>query len=162
MKFRVSSALIQIVAGILAVFPLCAADPFTGVWVMNAGKSTFHASPMRSFRETIIEGDGQVRIRRQMIDRTGKAIDRTYVYVLDGKSHIADFEADASHSHHTIVCKRNGRREIERVTDHDHGKATTTNRHTLSADSKTITLVRSGSDDGTGKPYRDTLILEKQ
>jgi len=65
MKFHVSSAMIQIVAGILAAFPLSAADPFVGVWVMNAGKSTFHASPARSFRETIIESDGEVRIRRQ-------------------------------------------------------------------------------------------------
>ncbi len=162
MKFRVSSAMIQIVAGILAVFPLSAADSFVGVWVMNAGKSAFHASPVRSFRETIIEADGEVRIRREMINGAGKTIDRTYVYVFDGKSHIADFEADANHTHHTIRCKRNGPREIERVTDHDRGKATSTNRHTLSADSKTITLVRSGSDDGTGKPYRDTLILEKQ
>lgn len=151
-----------VVCVVLSAFASYAADPLVGVWEMNPAKSSFHGKPARSFRETITLASDGLRIRREMVNAAGKAIDRTYFYVFDGKSHVAEFEADANHSHHTIRCERKASGQIQRVTDHDHGKATSSNTHTLSPDGKTLTLVRSGSDDGNGKPYRDTLILERR
>jgi hypothetical protein len=155
--------LFRIVLGVLlSALASYAADPLVGAWEMNPAKSSFHGKPARSFRETITPAGDGLSIRREVVNAAGKAIDRTYSYVFDGKSHVAEFEADANHSHHAIRCERKAHGQIERVTDHDHGKATSMNRHTLSPDGKTITLVRSGSDDGTGKTYRETLILERR
>lgn len=151
-----------VVSVVLSAFASYAADPLVGVWEMNPAKSSFHGKPARSFRETITQASDGLRIRRETVNAAGKALDRTYSYVFDGKSHVAEFEADANHSHHTIRCERKAPGQIERVTDHDHGKATSVNRHTLSPDGKALTLVRSGSDDGNGKQYRDTLILERR
>ena len=151
-----------VVLSVLSSLAVYAADPLVGVWKLDPAKSSFHGKHPRSFLETITQANGGLRIRREMVNAAGKVIDRTYFYVFDGKSHLAEFEADANHSHHTIRCERKGSGEIERETNHDHGKAISSNRHTLSADGKTLTLVRSGSDDGTGKPYRETLILDKR
>lgn len=97
-----------------------------------------------------------------MVNADGRTLDRAYTYVFDGESQVAEFEADTYHQRHTIRCERKGLGQIERVADHDHGKATSLNRHTLSPDGEALTLTRSGSDDGTGKPYRSALILDRK
>lgn len=75
----------------LSAFVSCAADPLVGVWEMNPAKSSFHGKPPQSFRETITRSGDVLSIRREIVNAAGKALDRTYTYVFDGRSHVAEF-----------------------------------------------------------------------
>ena len=55
-----------------------AADPLVGVWELNPAKSTFHGKAPRSFRETITQASDGLRLRQELVNASGKAIDRTY------------------------------------------------------------------------------------
>jgi hypothetical protein len=142
---------------------LSAADPLVGVWELNVARSKAEGARLpQKVRETITEDAKGLRIRREMTNADGKVTDHTNLYIFDGKNHTSDLGEDANHAHHTMRFERLGPGVIQRTTDHDHGKVTSTYRHTLSPDGKTITVTRAGTDNGKGKPYRATLVLERK
>lgn len=148
---------------IASSFVLYAADPLVGVWELNVAKSSAKGSRLpQKVRETITEYAGGLRIRRERVNAEGKVTDQTFHYVFDGKNHPVELGIDAKHTHHSMRFERRGPGVIERTVDHDHGKVISTYRHTLSPDGKTITVLSFSSDDGTGKPYKTTQVLEKR
>ncbi|MDX1981518.1 MAG: hypothetical protein SFV51_14720 [Bryobacteraceae bacterium] len=139
------------------------ADPLVGVWELNVAKSTAEGRRLpQKVRETITEHASGLLIRRERVYGDGKVTDQTFHYVFDGKNHPVELGGDAKHTHHTMRFERKGPGVIERKVDHDHGKVISTLRHTLSPDGKTITVLSFGSDDGTGKPYKATVVFEKR
>ena len=155
--------MVKTLVGLALSFALYAADPLVGVWELNVAKSSAEGIRLpQNSRETITEDASGLRIRREMVNRDGKVTVQTFHYVFDGKSHAAELGVDAKHSHHSMRFERKAPGVIERIVDHDHGKVISSYRHTLSPDGKTITAFSSNSDDGTGKPYRSTLVFERR
>ena len=157
------NAMLALLVALASSLGLYAADPLVGVWELNVAKSQGEGIRLpQKVREMIAEDVKGLRIRREMTNRDGKVTDQTFLYVFDGKNHTGDLGLDAKHTHHTMRFEKIGPGIIERKVDHDHGKVTSSYRHTVSSDGKTITVTSTSSDDGNGKPYRTTQVFEKR
>jgi len=139
--------------------PASSADPFMGVWKLNANKSQFESGGApRSFTRTYEDrGGGTVFTITDAAGSQGPPVRAYLVYKRDGKAYPeAAVGADAIHM--VTVRAINARSEelsYEGVPTLRSGTVT------ISPDGMTMTQVLNGVT-AKGKPFTNTLVFDKQ
>lgn len=129
-----------------------------GTWKLNPAKSKFSPGPApksMTVTYTVVGTDG-VKIVVDVAPAEGDAQHWEMTAHYDGKEHPVTGNPSAD----TISVKRIDDRAGESTFKKD-GKVTATNRRTLSADGKTLTITSSGTTPD-GKPRKDVQVFEKQ
>ncbi len=134
---------------------LAAADPFAGVWKLNAAKSKYDPGPAPRSSTLTFSADGAwVVVKTDTVDAAGKSSSTTNRFQRDGKEYpyqgplgdkIAVKMIDARTSESVVTAK---------------GKPTVTTRSTVAADGKSMTRRITGLDP-TGVKVNHALVYEK-
>lgn len=126
-----------------------------GTWKLDAAKSSFSPGPApksMSITYTMVDKD-TLRIAVETVPATGAAQKWEMTARYDGKDHPVKGNPNAD----TISVRR-----IDDLTGESTfkkaGKVTATNRRTLSADGKTLTIASTGTTED-GKPRKDVQVF---
>ena len=138
---------------------LWGADAFVGTWKMNVAKSTFAAGrEVKEMTMTVSEQGDNALVAAVGSYRDGKPISTKYTVPIKGGT--LNYSQGAPPAGTTIVAKRIDNNTIE-FTVTMSGKQLAADRGVLSADGKTITLMRNGVD-ASGKPFKGTEVFNRQ
>lgn len=156
------AGVIGLVAGIvgLSLAPDSAAQAakeLAGTWKLNAAKSTFSPGPppkTMTVTYTAVEPNG-MKIVVDVTPADGAPQHWEMAAAYDGKEAPVKGNPNAD----TVSIKRIDDRTAE-STFTKGGKVTATNRRTLSADGKTLTVTSTGTT-ADGKPRKDVQVFEK-
>jgi hypothetical protein len=140
-----------------------AADPFVGTWKLNAGQSKFEKGAPGFFFATMqIESAGSgLKSNASAADGEGISSDLTFSCQLDGTpcKVITSTSLRSASAVDTITMKRVDANTIM-ATGRRNNKLVYTDRRVVSADGKTMTVIRDGTTPA-GKPYESTIILDR-
>ena len=141
---------------VLALGLGAADNPFVGTWKLNPTKSKLEGSGLGSVVTSRIEQDGTGL--RVSVDSPIQGQPNTFTYQasLDGKF----VKVTGSPTTDEISTQRINLRTIT-ATGKKDGKVAYTDRRVVSADGKTITIVRSGVNP-QGQKYHARLVFDKQ
>jgi hypothetical protein len=159
-KITAATKRLALSLGLVTLFgaALAAADsPFIGTWKMNSEKSTFAVgAPRLLFATMKIENTANgLRTTVSEADGDGRANDHASVSAWDGtwtdviSSPSVDKTSVKKIDDHTIT-----------VAATKDGKEVYTDRRTVSADGKTITILRSGTTSD-GMKYQNTITFDR-
>ena len=153
----------SIVLFALGLSVLAAADPFVGVWKLNTHRSKFPLGAPGFFFATMqIESAGTgLKSTASAADGEGIATSFTFSCQIDGTPcNVASASPLRSESAvDTINLKRVNPNTII-ATGTRNGKRVYSDRRVVSADGKTMTVVREGTTP-EGKKYETTIVLER-
>jgi hypothetical protein len=143
---------------------MAAADPFVGTWKLNTYGSKFAPGAPRFILATIqIESTGNgLKSTAAGADGQGISGDFTFSCQLDGtpcKVTPATIPMRSESAVDTITLKRIDP-NIIMATGTKNGKVVYSDRRVVSADGKTMTVVRDGTTP-KGKKYASTLVLDR-
>jgi hypothetical protein len=142
---------------------LAAADPFVGIWKLNAERTKFQpGSPGFFFATVQIESTGTgLKSNTSAADGEGIASDFTFSCQLDGTpcKVTASTALKSKSAVDTITLKRVDANTIL-ATGTRSTKVVYTDRRVVSADGKTMTVVRDGMTPA-GKPYESIIVLDR-
>lgn len=134
---------------------LAAADPFAGVWKLNAAKSKYDPGPAPRSSTLTFSADGAwVVVKTDTVDAAGKSSTTMNRFQRDGKEYpyqgplgdkISVKTIDARTSESVVTAK---------------GKPTVTTRSTVAADGKSMTRRITGLDPA-GVKVNHALVYEK-
>ena len=148
----------------LTLLLMAAADPFVGTWRLNIDRSKFTPGAPRFILATIqidLTSTG-LKSTAATADGQGISSDFTFNCQLDGtpcKVTPATVPMRSESAVDTITLKRVDPNIIV-ATGTKSGKPVYSDRRVVSADGKTMTVVRDGTTP-TGKQYRSTFLLER-
>ena len=132
------------------------ADPLIGTWKLNVAKSKYDPGPApKSATATFTVAGKGVKFVLDGVTGAGEKAQWSYTANEDGKDYPMTGNPDAD----TIALKRIDPRTVETVNK-KAGKVTTTNRRTVSADGKTLTVTTTGTTS-TGVKVNNTQVFEK-
>jgi hypothetical protein len=132
------------------------ADPIIGTWKLNVAKSKYDPGPApKSATATFTVAGKGVKFVLEGVTGTGEKAQWSYTANEDGKDYPMTGNPDAD----TISLKRIDARTVE-TTNKKAGKVTTTNRRTVSADGKTLTVTTTGTSS-TGVKINNVQVFEK-
>jgi hypothetical protein len=147
------------------ILPLLGAtDPFVGTWKLNPNRSTF-APGAPSFILAAIQvesADNGLKSTASGADGKGIVSDFTFSCQLDGtpcKVTPATMPMRSASAVDTITLKRVDP-NIIMATGARNGKPVYSDRRVVSADGKTMTVIRDGTTP-EGKKYESTIVLER-
>ena len=147
----------------LSLSLLAASDPFVGIWKLNTHKSKFQADAPGFFFVTMqIEEVGNgLKSTASGADGEGIASDLTFSCQLDATpcKVTAMTPLRSASAIDTVTLRRVSPRTIV-ATGARNGKPVYSDRRVVSADGKTMTVVRNGVT-ADGKKYESTLVLER-
>ena len=148
----------------LALTLLAATDPFVGTWRLNKNKSKFApGAPSFILAAIQIESTGAgLTSTASGADGKGISSDFTFSCQLDGtpcKVTPSTTSMRTASAVDTITLKRVDL-NIMMATGTRNGKPVYSDRRVVSADGKTMTVVRDGTTPG-GKKYESTIVLER-
>jgi hypothetical protein len=143
---------------------LAAADPFVGTWKLNTDRSKFPSGAPGFFLATMqIESAGAtLKSTASAADGEGIASDFTFRCQLDGtpcKVTPSTIPLRSASAVDTITLKRVDPNTIIAAGTRN-GKSVYSDRRVVSADGKTMTVVRDGTTP-EGKKYQSTIVLER-
>jgi hypothetical protein len=144
---------VSIVAGMGAQAP----KGMEGAWKLNVTKSKFSPGPAPKSMTLVYSAVGTtgIKIVADMVPATGAAQHWEMTAHYDGKDHPVTGNPNAD----TVSLRR-----IDDLTGESTfkkgGKVTATNRRTLSADGKTLTITSTGTTED-GKPRKDVQVFER-
>ncbi len=145
----------RIVLFTLTLSLFAAGDPFVGIWKLNAEKSKFQPGAPAFFFATIqIEAAGSdLKSSASAADSEGFASDLTFSCYLDGTpcKVTTSTSLRSASSMDTVSMKRVDANTIV-ATGTRNGKQVYTDKRAVSADGKTMTVVRDGTTPD-GKSY---------
>jgi hypothetical protein len=142
---------------VFAVTLLAAENPLVGTWKLSAEKSKLAGSDALQNVTVRYEMDGEsLKASVEGTNAQGQPVNFTYEATLDGKPGTAT----GAPNFDTIMIRRLTPHSF-RATGKKGDKVVFTDRRVLSADGKTLTITRSGTD-AQGKQYHSTMVLEKQ
>jgi hypothetical protein len=151
-------ALICIAVALIATLQAQAPKGLEGTWKLNAAKSSFSPGPApkaMTVTYSMVGTDG-MKIVVDVTPGDGMAAQHWEMTAhYDGKDHPITGNPNAD----TVSVKRIDDRTGESTFKKD-GKVTATNRRTLSADGKTLTITSTGTMPD-GKPRKDMQVFEK-
>ncbi|HTQ55545.1 MAG TPA: hypothetical protein VMI94_13850 [Bryobacteraceae bacterium] len=151
-------ALTHITIGVLvAAIGAFAADNSLGTWKLNMEKSRFSPStPVKSLTATREASDGAIKVTTTGERADGTPINSSYVAKYDGsESPVTGAPYD------TIAIKQVNANTFTYSAKKKDGKYSVTGRSVVSKDGKTMTNTIKGTDT-EGKPYRATMVWDKQ
>jgi hypothetical protein len=157
-KLQILSPLVALLV-VVSVVVLGAQAPkgMEGAWKLNVAKSTFSPGPAPKSMTIVYSpvGTTGTKIVVDLVPATGAAQHWEVTAHYDGKDHPVKGNPNAD----TISMRR-----IDDLTGESTfkkgGKVTATNRRTLSADMKTLTITSTGTTDD-GKPRKDVQVFER-
>ena len=145
------------VACILAVGLFAADSPFIGTWKLDAAKSKLEGSGIGPSATARYEtADNGLKVSVEATDPKGQPLNFSYQASLDGKGGTVTGNPNQD----TISIRRVNAHTLT-ATGKKDGKVTWTDRRVVSADGKTMTITRNGTDP-QGKKYHATAVFEKQ
>ena len=136
---------------------LAQADPLLGTWTMDAAKSKFDPGPASKSSTAVFAAAGTgVKVTVDGVSSTGEKSHWEYTAEYDGKDvKITGNNPDADMIAMTRVSPR-----VTQSVYKKGGKATLTNRRTVSADGKTLTVTQTGTN-AQGQKVNNTLVYTK-
>ena len=147
----------------LTLSSLVAADPFVGTWKLNTDRSKFPPGAPGFFLATMqIQSAGAaLKSTASAADGEGIASDFTFSCHLDGTpcKVTPSTPLRSASAVDTITLKRVDPNTIM-ATGTRNGKLVYSDRRVVSADGKTMTVVRDGTTPA-GKKYESTIVLER-
>lgn len=149
----VVAVVVSVAAGVGAQAP----KGMEGAWKLNVAKSTFSPGPAPKSMTIVYStvGTTGTKIVVDTVPATGAAQHWEMTAMYDGKDHPVTGNPNAD----TISIRR-----IDDLTGESTfkkgGKVTATNRRTLSADGKTLTITSTGTTED-GKPRKDVQVFER-
>jgi len=143
---------------------LAAADPFVGTWKLNPSRSNFAPGAPRFILGAIqIESAGNgLKSTASGADGKGIVSDFTFSCQLDGtpcKVTPATMPLRSASAVDTITLKRIDP-TFMMATGTRNGKLVYSDRRVVSADGKTMTVIRDGTTP-EGKKYESTIVLDR-
>jgi hypothetical protein len=133
-----------------------AADPQIGTWKLNEAKSKITPGTLKNTHVVYSSMLGQVKIKSDGIDGSGKPVHVEWSGKFDGKDYpvIGDPNSDAR-----SYTKVNDRTLT--TTNKKNGKVTVTGQIVVSADGKSRTLTLNGTTP-KGKKFKNVAVYDKQ
>jgi hypothetical protein len=133
-----------------------AADPQMGTWKLNEAKSKITPGTLKNTHVVYSSMLGQVKIKSDGIDGSGKPVHVEWSGKFDGKDYpvIGDPNSDAR-----SYTKLNDRTLT--TTNKKNGKVTVTGQIVVSADGKSRTLTLNGTTP-KGKKFKNVAVYDKQ
>ena len=152
----------RIVLFALALSLFAAADPFVGIWKLNAERSKFQKGAPGFFFATMqIEAAGSgLKSSASAADGEGISSDLTFSCQLDGTPCKVTASTSKNASAVDIITLKRVDANTIVATGTKNNKLVYTDRRVVSADGKTMTVVRDGTTPA-GKPYESMIILER-
>ena len=134
-----------------------APGPAIRIWKLNVGNSTFRLVPAPTSSVMRIETweDG-LKVSADTMDDQRNKLHTETAYKFDGK----DYPLTGSPLADTISAKRINERTGESIWKKD-GKVVFTVRSVMSADCKTLSMIRTGKDV-QGRTIEDVLVYDNQ
>ncbi len=134
-----------------------AESPFAGTWKMNADKSKLAGADAVQNVTAQYEVTGDtLKATVQGTSMQGQAVNFTYEGKLDG----TPGTQNGSDTFDSIALQRVSS-HVLKATAKKGGKVVYTDRRVVSADGKTMTISRTGTDS-QGKPFKATMVFDKQ
>jgi hypothetical protein len=161
MKNRSSRLLVAMVVTLAAVAlpPSAGAQApkgLEGTWTLDVAKSTFNPGPApKSMTVTYTPKGDDMKIVVDATPAEGAPQHWEMTGKYDGKDYPVTGNPNADMISMKLVNEHTGESTFKK-----NGKVTATNRRTLSADGKTLTIVSKGTTID-GKPRSDTQVLHK-
>jgi hypothetical protein len=133
-----------------------AADPQMGTWKLNETKSKITPGTLKNTHVVYSSMFGQVKIKSDGIDGSGKPVHVEWSGKFDGKDYpvIGDPNSDARS--YTKVNER-----TLTTANKTNGKVTVTGQIVVSADGKSRTLTLNGTTP-KGKKFKNVAVYDKQ
>jgi hypothetical protein len=156
-------------AGLVSLLPLAAvvvlygsslvsaqADPLLGTWTMDASKSKYDPGPAPKSSTAMFAAAGTgVKVTVDGVSASGEKSHWEYTAQYDGKDVAVTGNPDADMIAMTRISPR-----VTQTIYKKGGKATLTNRRTVSADGKTLTVTQTGTN-AQGQKVNNTLVYTK-
>jgi hypothetical protein len=139
-----------------AVAACLAADPQMGTWKLNEAKSKITPGTLKNTHVVYSSMFGQVKIKSDGIDGSGKPVHVEWSGKFDGKDYpvIGDPNSDARS--YTKVNER-----TLTTANKKNGKVTVTGQIVVSADGKSRTLTLNGTTP-KGRKFKNVAVYDKQ
>ena len=133
-----------------------AADPQMGTWKLNEAKSKITPGTLKNTHVVYSSMFGQVKIKSDGIDGSGKPVHVEWSGKFDGKDYpvIGDPNSDARS--YTKVNER-----TLTTANKKNGKVTVTGQIVVSADGKSRTLTLNGTTP-KGRKFKNVAVYDKQ
>jgi hypothetical protein len=128
-----------------------------GTWKLNVAKSKFSPGPAPKSMTLVYSAVGTtgIKIVAHVVPATGADQHWEMTAHYDGKDHPVTGNPNADTISLTRIDDLTGESTFKKA-----GKVTATNRRTLSADGKTLTITSTGTTED-GKPRKDVQVFER-
>ena len=151
--------IVCVLAGLSFTVAVCAADAFTGTWKMDVAKSTFaKGREVKELTSVVVEQGDSAVVTVKGTAGDGKPIAVTYTVPLKGGP--ISYTEGGPPAGVSVMSRRVNPTTID-STSMMNGKEIGSTHTTISADSKTLTLVRKGAD-ARGMSVDGTEIYHRQ
>jgi hypothetical protein len=151
--------IVCVLAGLSFTAAVCAADAFTGTWKMDVAKSTFaKGREVSELTSVIVEQGDSAVVTVKGTAADGKPISVKYTVPLKGGP--ISYTEGGPPAGVSVMSKRVNPTTID-STSMMNGKEIGSTHVTISADGKTLTLVRKGTD-ARGMSVGGTEIYHRQ
>src|SRR5216110_1144587 len=139
--------------GVAACF---AADPQMGTWKLNEAKSKITPGTLKNTQVVYSSMLGQVKIKADGIDGSGKPSHTEWSGKFDGKDYPVTGDPNSDARSYTKVNER-----TLTTTNKKSGKVTVTGRIVVSEDGKSRTVNLNGTTP-KGKKFKNVAVYDKQ
>jgi hypothetical protein len=133
-----------------------AADPQMGTWKLNEAKSKITPGTLKNTHVVYSSMLGQVKIKSDDIDGSGKPVHVEWSGKFDGKDYPVIGDPNSDGRSYTKVNER-----TLTTTNKKNGKVTVTGQIVVSLDGKTRTLTLTGTTP-KGKKFKNVAVYDKQ
>jgi hypothetical protein len=134
----------------------CGADPMMGTWNLNEAKSKITPGTMKNTHVVYSSMLGQVKIKSDGIDPSGKQIHVEWAGKFDGKDYPVTGDPNSDNRSYTKVNER-----TLTTANKKNGKVTATGQIVVSADGKSRTVSINGTTP-KGKKFKNVAVYDKQ
>ena len=133
-----------------------AADPLMGTWKLNEAKSKITPGTMKNTHVVYSSIFGQVKIKSDGIDPSGKPIHVEWSGKFDGRDYPVTGDPNSDTRSYTKVNER-----TLTTANKKNGKVTVTGQIIVSADGKSRTVTLNGTTL-KGKKFKNVAVYDKQ
>ena len=133
-----------------------AADPLMGTWKLNEAKSKITPGTMKNTHVVYSSIFGQVKIKSDGIDPSGKPIHVEWSGKFDGKDYPVTGDPNSDTRSYTKVSGR-----TLTTANKKNGKVTVTGQIIVSADGKSRTVTLNGTTP-KGRNFKNVAVYDKQ